>query len=113
MNNIGTNLKKYREHNSFTQKELAEYFGCPREMISYYENGNRTPNIEFLLKISDLFGVELNELMEESSDVVNENLVLAFRIGENTVENIDAIVSFKKIIKNYLKMSRLLTQNGL
>jgi len=113
MNILGENIKRYRVHNSFIQQELAEFLGCPREMISYYENGSRAPGVDVLLKISDLFGVELAELFEESQEIVDENLVLAFRRDENNLENLDAIASFKRIIKNYMKMERLSTENGL
>jgi len=113
MSILGENLKKYREYNSFTQQDLADYLGFPREMISYYESGNRTPSVEILLNISDLFGIELDELLEESSEIVDENLVLAFRRGDINLENIKEIASFKKIIKNYMKMTRLLTEYEL
>jgi transcriptional regulator with XRE-family HTH domain len=112
MNVLGENLKKYRKNNSFTQIEIAGFIGCHREMISYYENGSRTPGVDVLLKISDLFGVELDGLLEDSQEIVEENLVLAFRRDENNLENLNEIASFKKIIKNYMKMERLSTKNG-
>ncbi|MCK4796806.1 MAG: helix-turn-helix transcriptional regulator [Spirochaetes bacterium] len=112
MNILGENIKRYRNHNFFTQQELAGFLGCPREMISYYENGSRTPGVDILLKISDLFGVELDGLLEDSREIVDEDLVLAFRRDENNLENLDEIASFKRIIKNYMKMERLSTENG-
>ena len=113
MNTLGDNIRKYREHNGFTQKELADFLRCSREMISYYETDSRTPPVEVLNKISDLFGIELCELIEESSERVEENIVLAFRKENNSINDYEEMASFKKIIKNYLKMERLVTEYGL
>lgn len=113
MDTLGLNLKKYREYNTLTQQQLADYLECQREIISYYENGTRTPNVEILQKISDLFGIELDKLLEESSEIVDENLMLAFRQESSNPADLKEIASFKKIIKNYLKMNRILTEHGL
>ena len=113
MKELGNNLRKYREHNCFTQKELADFIGCPREMISYYESGSRIPKIDILSKISDLFGIELADLLEESSEIVEENIVLSFRKDDLIANDIEEIASFKKIIKNYLKMERLTSEYGV
>ncbi len=112
MNVLGGNIKRYRNHNSITQQELAEFLRCPREIISYYETGSRTPGVDILLKISDLFGIELDGLLEESQEIVAEDLVLAFRKDGKDLENLDEIASFKRIIKNYMKMERLSAENG-
>lgn len=110
---IGENIRKYREYNSLTQKDLADFLECSREMISYYENGSRMPKVELLNKMSDLFGIELYELLEESSNIVDENIVLAFRREDRNIDDYNEIASFKKIIKNYMKMERLAAENGL
>jgi len=113
MEMIGANIRKYRKHNLLTQKDLADFLGCPREMISYYENGSRNPSIDVLNKLSDLFGIELCYLLEESSEIVDENIVLAFRKEDTNTEDYEEIASFKKILKNYIKMERLVTEYGL
>jgi len=110
---LGENIRKYREHNSFTQEELAAFLGCSREVISYYENGSRIPKVELLNRMADLFGVELHALLEESPEIVDENIVLAFRRDNSTLDDVKEIASFKKIIKNYLKMERLVAEHGL
>lgn len=113
MNVIGANIKRYREHNNYSQNELSDFISCSREQISYFENGSRVPKIDVLTKISDLFGIELSELLEESSEIIDENLVLAFRKNDSSNADFEEIVSFKKIIKNYMKMERLVTEHGL
>lgn len=110
---LGKNIKLYREANSFTQQDLADYLSIPREMISYFENDQRTPSAELLLKISDIFGLELDELLEESPKKARENVVLAFRSEEIGVENLKEIAQVKRIIKNYLKMERLIKEYGV
>jgi transcriptional regulator with XRE-family HTH domain len=96
MNVIGTNIRLYREKNSLTQKAVADYLDISRELISYYETGERNPQIEVLTKLSDLFGIELEDLLEESEEITQEKLVLAFR---NKVFTNDYIHEFIGIVK--------------
>ena len=60
---FGIRLKFLREAAEFTQGQLAEKLNVSRGAISYYENGDRTPDIEFLDSVSSLFGVTLDFLM--------------------------------------------------
>jgi len=113
VNYIGRNIKLYREANSLTQKEIADYIGVQREVVSYYETGERNPPVAILMKISDVFGVELDELLEESLDIAKDSLVLAFRSDSLDRGNLEEIVNFKKIIKNYIKMERLIIEYGV
>jgi len=40
-NIIGNNIKLFREKLGLSQLEIANYCGINREVLSYYENGNR------------------------------------------------------------------------
>jgi len=46
--NIGIKIKKYRELNKMTQKDVAEILEVEPGTISKYENGTIEPNIESL-----------------------------------------------------------------
>lgn len=113
MSVLGDNIRAYRGNINLTQQELSDYLECDRVSLSYYETGERQPSIDILLKMSDIFGVELDDLLNESSDVLKENLSLAFRKEGMSSKNLNEIASFKKIIKNYIKMNRLATEYGL
>ena len=110
MNTIGVNIRLYREKNLLTQKAIADYLDISRELISYYETGERNPPIEVLTKLSDLFGIDLEDLLEESEEKTKENIVLVFRNKDFSNEDLREIAGFKKIINNFLKMERLLEE---
>lgn len=63
-------LKDLREESGLSQALLAEELGVSRGSISYYENGDRTPDVEFLTKVKTYFGVDYEYLLGDS-DVRN------------------------------------------
>lgn len=60
---FATRLKLLREEKGFTQSKLAEELGVSRGSISFYENGDRTADIETLYKLSKLFNVSSDYLL--------------------------------------------------
>ena len=48
LSNFSRLLKELRESKGLKQAELAEKLGVSRGSISFYENGDRVPDIEFL-----------------------------------------------------------------
>lgn len=70
------NLRKLRESNNMTQQQMADKFGIQRPTYSRYENGERQPDFDLLLKISDYFNVSVDYLLgkerEPSSTLDNQ-----------------------------------------
>lgn len=110
-NTLGQNIKLYREKFNYSQETVADFLGVKREMISYYENDSREIPVEKLNRLADLFGVELLDLLEEKPDLVTLNSVFAFRADELIPTDLTEIASFRKIVKNYVKMVRLESGN--
>jgi len=104
---IGNNVKIFRAAQGFRQEDLAEYLGVTRSMISYYESGERDIPVASLNKLADLFGVELEALLEENEEIARTNLAFAFRNENFTSKDLESIASFKKFVLDYLKMERL------
>ena len=104
---IGKNLYDFRISQGYRQEDLAEYLGVTRSMISYYENGERDIPVISLNKLADLFGVELEALLEENEEAVKTNLAFAFRSENHTAGDIESIASFKRLVMNYLKMETI------
>lgn len=57
-------LKKKRIERNFSQEDLAERLNISRQSISKWENEKGYPNIETLLKISELFNITVDELLK-------------------------------------------------
>jgi transcriptional regulator with XRE-family HTH domain len=105
---ISQNLKILRERNKLTQDNIAKYLGVKREQISYYENGERRIPVEYLNKLANLFEVKLTDFLEEDPRIINSNAMLAFRANELIAEDLTQIADFRKIVKNYLKILKIL-----
>lgn len=63
MAEVGKHIKKIRKEKNLTQEDLAERLHCTRQTISNYENGKSEPDITLLMKLADVLGVEINDLI--------------------------------------------------
>ena len=67
------NLISLRKLNHLSQEELAEKLGISRQTLSKYETGESVPDIEKCKAIADVFGVTLDDLVNElEKDSSNE-----------------------------------------
>lgn len=71
---IGRRLKKLRLENKMTQEELAKELKLSKVTISCYENNSRTPSLETLLLICDIFNVDLPTLIGRETYAINEEI---------------------------------------
>lgn len=106
---IGINIQLFRERLGLSQDEVASYLKIKRELISYYENGNRTIPSALLNRLANLYGVDPYDLYDADSSNQTAQLAFAFRSGELPLEALDQIARFKKIVLNYLHMSKTLS----
>jgi transcriptional regulator with XRE-family HTH domain len=101
---IGGNIFDYRTKLGYTQDHIANFLGTDRTTISKYENDEREISIINLNKLTDLFGIELEDLIEVDTTKKTASLAFAFRSDGIVMEDMESIASFQKIVKNYLKM---------
>lgn len=107
---VTRNLKSLREANGFTQERLANYLGIGRSAYSNYELGDREIPLNIMESLANLYGCDLFALYEESEDVLNSTLATAFRVDNLSDEDLKQIAIFKNVVKNYLKMDKLLAK---
>jgi transcriptional regulator with XRE-family HTH domain len=105
---IATNFKKLRESLGFSQEKIGQYLDCAREEVSYYETGAREIPLSILEKASDLFGIELVDFFSEDESI---GIRLAYRAEDCSVEDLNQMAQFKKIIKNYQRINRLMQKD--
>ena len=60
---IAENIRFFRKQVGLTQEELAARFGSRKTLISNYEIGRHTPDIETLWELADIFDITLDELV--------------------------------------------------
>lgn len=58
-----TRFKEAREKAGFTQKEAAINLDVSVQAVSYWETGNRTPSIEKIVQMCDLYNVTADYLL--------------------------------------------------
>lgn len=70
------NLKYYRLKKNMTKKELAALIGVSSMAISYYESGQRNPDMDTIKKIASALGIRVSDFLSR------RNETLAFVHGE-------------------------------
>ena len=66
------NIKKLRKLNGMTQWELGEKLGISASAVGMYEQGRRQPDSKTLLKLSEIFSVSVDEILngKKTKDIV-------------------------------------------
>lgn len=89
---IAANIASYRKAAGLTQAELADKLGYSDKSVSKWEQGNGVPDIFNLVRIADIFGITVNDLVSEHKepvsvvkrkwlDFTNKNLITALSVG--------------------------------
>ncbi len=63
MTKISKNIKRLRMLQNMSQEELSQKLFVSRQAVSSWENGRTQPDLEMIQKLSDLFGVQVEELL--------------------------------------------------
>ncbi|MBO5065093.1 MAG: helix-turn-helix transcriptional regulator [Clostridia bacterium] len=71
--NVGKFISQLRKEKELTQKELAEKLGVTDKAVSKWETGKCYPDVETIEKISHLFEVSINELLN-GEKILPENV---------------------------------------
>ncbi|MFC4403817.1 helix-turn-helix domain-containing protein [Gracilibacillus xinjiangensis] len=61
-NLFGERLRKLRQKEKLTMKQFGRKFALAESTISGYENGNRKPDLELVIKFADFFDVSIDYL---------------------------------------------------
>lgn len=65
MNNnyFGITLKQLRLDEGISQRKLGEMLGVCNQSVSFWENGQREPDLDTLVKIAQYFNVTVDYLL--------------------------------------------------
>ncbi len=56
-------LREIRKKKGYSQLKVAMDLNMTREALSYYENGQRSPNLDLLMEFSNYFNVSIHYLI--------------------------------------------------
>ena len=60
---IGGNLRQLRKLRGMTQEQAAARLGVTRQALSSYESGRTRPDIDTLLRLSEIYGTDLDGVL--------------------------------------------------
>lgn len=71
---LGKQVKKYRNELGLSQEMLAERIYVSRQTISNWENDKNYPDINSLLRLSEVFGVSIDILIKGDVEKMKEEI---------------------------------------
>ena len=88
----GEKIKKLRENRGLSQRSLAEKLEISNQHLSNIEKGRRFPRMEVLRKISRIFDVDYNDLLDFDAQIIQKvyasPLVLDDKKDRNLAESL-------------------------
>lgn len=87
---FGNKVKELRKKNGWTQAQVADKIGVTKSVISFYENKDRSPSPEVLIKFAELFRVSTDYLL--GVEKVEENRIDVSGLSKGEIESLQYIV---------------------
>ena len=113
---ISKNLITYRKKNNLTQADVAIYLNISRQSVSKWETGQSIPSIDDLVKLSNLYNISVDSLInnipvdnslmvkkikrEEKNDEKKNNLFIIVAVLSCMIIPLGGIVSLIILIAN-------------
>ncbi len=90
-------LRELRKKGGYSQEELAEKMEVTRQSVSKWESGQSIPELDKILKLSEMFGVSTDYLLKDEIEIIEA-------VGKTNVEDTKtlkqiSIEEAKKIIE--------------
>lgn len=110
---IGTKVKQYREAKGWSQEDLAIRLDTTQTTISNIESDKNIPNSLLLKKIANELEVDINDLLNDSSNNIMTNNefsdhAVAAVNQFNPVFNMQSPDLIESILKNQQQIARLM-----
>ena len=67
---LADKITEERKRNGWSQEELAEKLGVSRQAVSKWESAGSVPDLQRVIQLAELFGVETNYLLTEDEEFV-------------------------------------------
>ena len=94
--------------NGYSQQFVADYLGVVRQTYSHYETGRIEPGMDIILKLSELYGENVESLIGkltvEEKDTVTDDLICFCEENKNKLSSLSA--EEKKLLFYYEELSR-------
>lgn len=116
MTTLGTKLTRLRKTKGYSQQELADKIGVSQPAYHKWETDDVKPDLETLLKVSQVLDVDLSDLTDDYNSLIQNS---QFK-GSNIVGNHQPVINMNSpelidhVIKNQEQITEILnSQNKL
>jgi len=124
--NLNERIKKLRLENKYTVKELGNIFHLSESTISLYESGKRTPNKDFIIKMSNFFNVSTDYLLgnsdipkaehyihfDQEMDLAIELKKMLAQIENNEITKFNSLIIDDEIKQLLIKAIKIIIETG-
>lgn len=95
---IGDKIQSYRKKLGLSQEELAQKLLVSRQTISLWEKGQTVPTIDNLIRLKEIFGVSVDEILGSENDLPNDPILPAesYSFSYSTAE----LTEIYKLLRN-------------
>ncbi len=92
---LGEKITLLRKKNNYSQEDLANELGISRQSVSKWESGNSIPDLDKIIKISNLFGVSTDyllkdeleeEILSETDEMLEEGKIVSLEEANEFLE---------------------------
>lgn len=97
VSNFGESLRRIRKRRCLTQEDLARLLKTSKQVISRYENGQRTPKITLANQYAQILGVSLEEL-NGTATMLPETVVPISQFQTNAIPLIGSVAAGTPIL---------------
>jgi len=99
---INYNLKRLRTYCKLTQKQIADLLNIDRSTYTYYETGKTVPDVETLKKLSRLYYITLDNLVNNNIDLSKVKLTF----GESEAPKDEKSNLIAELVKNHIELGK-------
>ncbi|MCQ2742610.1 MAG: helix-turn-helix domain-containing protein [Bacilli bacterium] len=69
---LGSKITKLRKRKGYSQEQLAQKMGVSRQSVFKWESGENTPDIDKIKRLTEIFGVTFDDLLNDEIDIDNQ-----------------------------------------
>ncbi len=110
---LANRMRELRKAAGLTQDEVAKYLNIERQTYCNYENQNRTPPLEIVLRLSDYYHVSVDYLLRESEETTAHALFPLSSAEEAYLRSFRSLTpQSQKEVLQFVQFKSLLTSSG-
>ena len=93
---LADKIIELRKKKGWSQEQLAEQLDISRQSVSKWESGTSIPDLERIVKLSEIFSVSTDYLLKDEIETVDETLTVIEETAENVKEENRRSVSLEE-----------------